>query len=61
MLGGVTTNGIVTVGTNATVRYGIGTSWFQKTVSGTGWCTNFFFGSDPAVGALKEFRPIGGR
>jgi hypothetical protein len=36
-----------------TVRYGYGSSWVQKTMSGAGQCTNSFFGSDPAPGQLK--------
>ena len=37
-----------------TVRYGSGSSWVQKTVSGTARCTNEFFGSDPLVGTGKQ-------
>ena len=36
-----------------TVRYGAGTAFVEKSVSGTGQCTNEFFGSDPAVGTAK--------
>jgi glucose/arabinose dehydrogenase len=37
-----------------TVRYGSGSSWVSKTVSGSGQCTNTFFGTDPLVGTGKE-------
>ncbi len=37
-----------------TVRYGAGTTFVEKTVSGTGQCTNEYFGSDPAVGTGKS-------
>ncbi len=37
-----------------TVRYGSGSSWVSKTVSGSGQCTNTFFGRDPLVGSRKE-------
>ncbi|MBE2245182.1 MAG: hypothetical protein IAE86_20710 [Burkholderiaceae bacterium] len=46
--------GSFTVAANTVVRYGVGSSWIQKTVSGTGWCTNGFFGKDPAVGVTKQ-------
>ena len=36
-----------------TVRYGAGTSFVEKSVTGTGQCTNDFFGSDPLVGSGK--------
>jgi hypothetical protein len=35
-------------------RYGSGSRWIEKTVSGTVPCTSGFFGSDPAPGVLKE-------
>ena len=38
----------------ATVRYGAGTTFVEKSVTGTGQCTNDFFGSDPAVGTGKS-------
>jgi hypothetical protein len=41
------------VGTQ-TVRYGSGSSWIQKTLSGTVQCTNTFFGSDPLFGIGKQ-------
>lgn len=37
-----------------TVRYGAGSSWVQKQVSGTGQCTNAFFGRDPLRGVVKR-------
>jgi hypothetical protein len=37
-----------------TVRYGTGSSWVQKSVSGSGYCGNWFFGSDPAPGVVKR-------
>jgi hypothetical protein len=40
------------VGTR-TVRYGSGTSWVAKSVTGTGQCTNAFFGRDPLYGVAK--------
>ena len=42
-----------------TVRYGSGSSWLQKTVSGGGQCTNEWFGSDPLVGVVKECQVAG--
>ncbi|MBC7995121.1 MAG: PQQ-dependent sugar dehydrogenase [Rhizobacter sp.] len=35
------------------VRYGAGTRWLQRSVTGTGSCTNSFFGGDPAYGVAK--------
>ena len=48
-------NGTFRVGSRTTVRYGTadGARWVSKTVSGTGQCTNQFFGSDPARGTAK--------
>ncbi|MBW8828404.1 MAG: Ig-like domain repeat protein [Burkholderiales bacterium] len=37
-----------------TVRYGAGSTWIQQTVSGSGTCTNTYFGSDPVFGTTKE-------
>ena len=37
-----------------TVRFGAGTNWVEKLVSGGGQCTNSFFGSDPAFGVFKS-------
>jgi uncharacterized protein (DUF1800 family) len=45
--------GSFTLTGSATVRYGTTTLVVEKTVSGTGQCTNDFFGSDPAVGSSK--------
>ncbi|AKJ28350.1 hypothetical protein [Caldimonas brevitalea] len=42
-----------TVQGTQTVRYGLDTRWVQKRVSGSGQCTNAFFGSDPARGVDK--------
>src|SRR5205085_1930231 len=42
-----------TVSGTQTARYGAGTAWITKTVTGTVPCTNAFFGSDPAVGTGK--------
>ncbi|MEJ7687549.1 MAG: hypothetical protein WKG52_11430, partial [Variovorax sp.] len=36
------------------VRYGADTRWATKTVSGSGSCTNGFFGSDPAPFTAKR-------
>jgi YVTN family beta-propeller protein len=36
------------------VRYGTSTRWIEKTVTGTGTCSNAFFGNDPAPGFLKS-------
>lgn len=41
------------LGASQSVRYGSGTQWVEKTVSGAAQCTNDFFGSDPAVGVTK--------
>ncbi|HEX6705961.1 MAG TPA: chitosanase [Albitalea sp.] len=37
-----------------TVRYGSGSKWVEKSVSGSGKCSNGFFGKDPAVGVKKQ-------
>ncbi len=37
-----------------TVRYGQGSVWIQRSVTGIGQCTNTFFGSDPLVGVVKR-------
>jgi hypothetical protein len=37
-----------------TVRYGTGSSWVQRSVSGGGTCSNGFFGTDPAPNQLKR-------
>jgi hypothetical protein len=43
-----------TVSTSTYVRYGSGTSWVGKWVTGTVPCTNEFFGSDPLPWVTKE-------
>ncbi|MEO8807041.1 MAG: Ig-like domain-containing protein, partial [Burkholderiaceae bacterium] len=35
------------------VRYGVDTRWVQKAVTGSGQCSNSFFGRDPAFGVVK--------
>ncbi len=42
-----------TVSGTQTVRFGAGTTWIEKSVTGSGQCTNAFFGRDPLVGVLK--------
>jgi serine protease len=37
-----------------TVRYGSGTSWISRSVSGGGLCSNEFFGNDPLYGVVKR-------
>jgi len=44
----------LTVPDNSTVRYGKGTIWVQKTVSGSFLCWNGFFGSDPLPNVAKQ-------
>lgn len=36
------------------VRYGSGSRWTERTVTGSGWCTNAFFNGDPAPGVAKQ-------
>jgi hypothetical protein len=36
------------------VRYGSGSTWIEKTVSGRAQCTNAFFGRDPLPGVTKQ-------
>ena len=36
-----------------TVRYGSGTSWIARAVTGSGACTNTWFGGDPIFGVVK--------
>jgi Domain of unknown function (DUF4832)/Domain of unknown function (DUF4874) len=43
-----------TVSGTKTVRYGAGSQWVQKSVTGSGYCGNWFFGSDPASGVVKR-------
>ena len=35
------------------VRYGAGTTWTEKSITGSGQCTNEFFGRDPLYGIVK--------
>ena len=37
-----------------TVRYGAGSSWISRSVTGSGVCSNAFFGPDPAYGVVKH-------
>lgn len=43
-----------TVTGSQTVRYGSGSSWITRTVTGSGACTNSFFGGDPIYGVYKS-------
>jgi Domain of unknown function (DUF4832)/Domain of unknown function (DUF4874) len=43
-----------TVSGTQTVRYGIEPRWVQKSVTGSGYCGNWFFGTDPASGVVKR-------
>jgi hypothetical protein len=43
-----------TVSGTQTVRYGSGTSWVTKSVTGSAYCMNEFFGTDPAYGIVKQ-------
>ncbi len=43
-----------TVTGTQTVRYGAGSRWVQKSVTNSGYCGNWFFGSDPASGVVKR-------
>ena len=43
-----------TVSGTQTVRYGAGSAWITKSVTGSGACTNDYFGSDPAFNVVKE-------
>jgi len=42
-----------------TVRFGADTRWVQKVMTGSGQCTNAFFGKDPAVGVGKSCQVLG--
>ena len=42
-----------TVSGTQTVRYGSGTAWIEMSVTGSGQCTNAFFGRDPLYGIAK--------
>jgi RHS repeat-associated protein len=44
---------VIVTGTQ-TVRFGVGTSWIQRSITSTGQCTAAFFGNDPAPGVLKQ-------
>jgi endoglucanase len=55
-------NSFTLVGTQ-TVRYGSGSAWIEKSLSGKVDCTNAFFGKDPLVGIPKQcdvLSPTGG-
>ena len=43
-----------TVSGTQTVQYGAGSSWIQMSVTGSGSCTNTFFGKDPLFGTVKS-------
>lgn len=43
-----------TVAASTRVRYGTGSKWIYKTLSGRGECSNHYFGDDPAHGIVKE-------
>ncbi len=45
--------GAFTVAGSGTVRYGAGTTFIEKTVSGAGQCSNTYFETDPLVGTGK--------
>lgn len=47
-------SGMFNVSTNRIVRYGSGTKWVTKTMTGMGLCTTAFFGTDPAPGVTKQ-------
>ncbi len=42
-----------TVPSATLTRYGQGTTWIEKTVTGTATCSNTFYGSDPLMGTAK--------
>ena len=42
-----------------TVRYGANASWITKSVTGSGQCTNAFFGGDPLYGVVKQCQVAG--
>jgi len=42
-----------------TVRYGSGSSWITMSVTGSGSCSNAFFGSDPLYGVVKRCEVAG--
>ena len=41
------------------VKYGEGSRWIRKSVTGAGRCTNEFFGTDPAFGTVKSCQVAG--
>ena len=43
-----------------TVRFGAGSTWVQKSVTGSGQCTTAFFGQDPLVGVGKVCQQLQG-
>jgi serine protease len=43
-----------TVSGTQTVRYGSGSSWITRSITGSGTCSNAFFGSDPIYGVVKR-------
>ncbi|HEX5683256.1 MAG TPA: hypothetical protein VFY73_04395 [Ideonella sp.] len=45
-----------TVAGTQNIRYGRGSAWVTRSVTGSGQCTNDFFGSDPLPGTKKECR-----
>jgi Peptidase M66 len=47
-------NQAFTVSGTQTVRYGSGTTWIERSISGVGECSNTFFGNDPLFGVVKE-------
>lgn len=49
-----------TVSGTQRVRYGSGSTWIERMVTGTGQCTNTFFGRDPLVGVTKQCQVASG-
>ena len=47
-------NAAFTVVGTQTVRFGAGTNWLEKSVTGAGQCNVAFFGSDPIYGVAKR-------
>jgi len=43
----------------STVRYGLGSIWVQRSVTGSGTCSNAFFGTDPAPNQVKHCEVLG--
>lgn len=52
-------NGTFSVTGTQIVKYGAGSNWIKKSVSGTGQCSNEFFGTDPAFGTVKSCQLVG--